>query len=400
MNCFKTVRITEQDPCQLTSAASSECGSSFTFDSAQVYMSPMKNIPLKTLSLTSLLFVVSSLLGACASHTQSVAVEEHELKVLSWSEYLSEDVVSEFAKEHGAKVEVTVISSNEDMLNKVQASLQSGGRGYDLIFPSDYMVSIMKHLGLLMDLDTKRLPFLVDLDPAFTHPSFDSQLQNAVPFAWGTTGVAVNTKLAKNVNLNRLSWKDMLEKPQYRGKVALLDDANEVLHVGLLALGKSWEKASEADVRAAFAWLKKNKRNIKLFAPDAQAAIKAEDCVYCQAYNGNAIDLSKARGIRYVIPKEGSTLWTDTMAIPKNAHEVHLAYALMNRLLNAEAAKQFTETSHFASTNAKAKTLLPAAIAGNASIYPDASTFKRLSSISEKPELQAAIAELWADLKK
>lgn len=328
--------------------------------------------------------------------------EAAELRIFSWSDYIQEGVVKAFEAEHKCKVIIDYFSSNEELLAKVRATVQAGGRGYDLIVPSDYMVGNMVKLGLLQAVDKAQLKFLPDFDPAFLKPEYDPSLTYAVPFAWGSTGVAVNTKLAAGlIDLSKgISWKDFFENPKLQGKVTLLDDSKESLHAALMVQGKTWTQASDADIQNAFAYLKAHKKQIKLFTAETRSTIEAGDCVVCQAFSGDVLQVRAEKPeIQYMIPKEGATLWTDNLAIPKNAGNVALAHAFMNKMLSAEGANSFTATTFYPTANKKARALEDKALTANTAIYPDPKTFAKLGYITEKVALLPQIDRLWTELK-
>lgn len=352
------------------------------------------------LSAVSLLFA-----GACtkksADGNGSAKGAPRELRIFVWSEYLMEDLVKDFEKQNNAKVYVDFYSSNEELLAKIQSSVAAGSRGYDLIVPSDYMVGNMIALKLLHALDKSKLSFLKDFEARFLNPAYDPQLSFSVPFAWGTTGVAVNTKLVKGFDPKaKFSWRDLYENPKYEGQVTLLDDVKEVLHTALLIQGKKWESATDADIRRAFDYLKAHKKAVKVFAPQPRPVLEAGECGICHVYSGDALKVQKDKPeIQYVLPVEGATVWTDNLAIPANASNLELAYAFVNKLLMAENAKRFIEEKHFASPSAAARALLSPAFQKNASIFPEGAVFQKLEYLSEKPDSLTLIDRLWTELK-
>jgi spermidine/putrescine-binding protein len=144
------------------------------------------------------LAIVSSLF-ACTQKQDSNSQSKNdnqELRVLTWSEYFDDEVIKSFEEKNHAKVIRDYFASNEELLAKIKSNLESSSRGYDLILPSDYMVQTMTQLGMLKKIDKDQLTVLQNLDPKFQHPVYDSQLDYCVPFAWGTTGIAINYVLA------------------------------------------------------------------------------------------------------------------------------------------------------------------------------------------------------------
>lgn len=345
-------------------------------------------------------FSLLTLLSACTSKNKDASTIR-ELHIYTWSDYLRPELISEFEKENNAKVKLDFLSSNEELLAKLQITQQSNTSGYDLIQPSDYMVSIMRKLDLLQKLDHSRLPFLKDFDPSFTHPNYDPELTYSIPFAWGTTGIAVNTKLAKNFDPKKgLSWKDLFENPQYKGKTTLLDDAKEALHLALRIRGKALATATADEINEAYVYLKKHKANLLSITPEVRPLIEAGDCVLCHAYSGDVLSVAKTKPeIVFVLPNEGATLWVDNFSIPKNAKNIDLAYAFMNKLLSAEGARHFTEATNYSTPNLEMRKHLAPELANNIFIFPDANLKKRLQSFTDRQDVMSVIEKGWTELK-
>lgn len=324
-----------------------------------------------------------------------------ELRVFTWSSYLSPEVITAFETKHQAKVVLDYFSSNEELLAKVKATVDAKGRGYDVIFPSDYMVTTLASLGLLTKLEVSRLGVVDEFEPQFKSPRYDPKLEWSLAFAYGTTGLAVNTKLAPDFDVKKgISWKELFENPKFRGKFTMLDDSKENLHVALLAQGKNWNNANEKDIADAFAWLKKHKDNVKAYTSETRPVIENEECVYCQAYSGDVFQVQVEKPeVVFVIPQEGATLWTDNLSIPVNAKETDLAYAFMQHVLARDAAKEFTKSTFFASPNRAAMSLLTEFMAQHKGLLPAPSEQQRLAFLTERGELLPVIDRHWTEMR-
>lgn len=323
-----------------------------------------------------------------------------ELRIFTWSQYFDDEILKKFEAETGAKVKADYFSNNEQMLAKLEVSAKGAEEGYDLILPSDYMVRNLIQLKLIQSLDKSKLTFLNDFEKEALNPEYDPGLKYSVPMAIGTTGVAINTKLLPNLKSGDISWKEIFENPAYAGKVTLLEDTKEVLQVALFIQGKNLGTATEADIKKAFEYLKAHKKQIKAFTEETRPVIEADECAICMVYSGDALSLAKTKSdLRFVIPKEGASIWTDNFAIPANAKNAELAYALMNKILSPEGAKAFTERTGYRTANKKARTLLPNDIANSQVIYPNAAEQKRLHFLVDKKEFSLLIDKEWTLLK-
>src|SRR3989449_8055344 len=153
------------------------------------------------------------------------------LHLFTWSDYTEETVVKEFERRFGVKVETDTFGSNEELL----AKLQGGASGYDVVVPSDYMVSILIKQGLLADLDRAKIPNLAHVYKHLKGLYYDPQNTYSVPYLWGTTGIGYNADLVKPPPE---SWQALWDA-RYKGKISLLNDEREVFGMALRAAGES-----------------------------------------------------------------------------------------------------------------------------------------------------------------
>ncbi len=348
------------------------------------------------------LLLLLPIFGCTKSTPESVSKEPSpsanliELKIFTWSEYFDDEFLRKFSEKNHVKVKADYFSSNEEMLAKLQLM---GAEGYDLILPSDYMVRTLIELKMISALDKSKLPVLGDFEPETLNPEYDPGLKFSIPLAIGTTGIAINTKLLPKA-ISDLSWKEMLENPDYKGKVTLLDDAKEVLQIALTIKGKALAKATETDVKEAFAYLREHKSQLKGFPPETRPVIEANECALCMAYSGDALSVAKdKKEIRFVIPKDGATIWTDNLAIPTNAKNTDLAYKFINELLSTEGARSFTLRTNYRTANLKAKTLLLKELADSHLIFPTAQERARMHFLVQRKDLNLLIDREWALLK-
>jgi spermidine/putrescine transport system substrate-binding protein len=346
----------------------------------------------------SLVFVSLITFSACTkSGPGANSSTPTELRIFTWSEYFDDDFLRRFGETHHVTVKADYFSSNEEMLAKLQITGQDSG--YDLILPSDYMVRTLIELKLVRALDHAKLPILSDFEKDTLNPEYDPGLQYSVPLAIGTTGIAVDSKVLPNAPAS-LTWKQVMEDPAFQGKVTLLDDAKEVLQMALRIQGKTMAKATEDDVKQAFAYLKAHKAQIKGFPPETRPVLEADECGLCMTYSGDVLSVAKdKKEIHFAVPSDGATIWTDNLAIPANAKNADIAYQFINELLATEGAKNFTLRTNYRTANLKARAALPKDISDNPVIYPSAAERARMHFIVPRKDLALVIDKEWALLK-
>src|SRR5262249_4848165 len=164
------------------------------------------------------------------------------LNVYNWSNYVAPDTIPNFEREFGVTVRYGVYESNEEMLAKAL----TGNSGWDVVFPSNYLIRPMRANGLLAPLRREWLPNLDNLEPRFRNPSWDKDLQWSVPFMWGASGIVFDGKLSPPPT----SWSD-LWRPQLRNHITMLDDPAEVLGACLKKLGYSINSGDPGELEKA-----------------------------------------------------------------------------------------------------------------------------------------------------
>ncbi|HRK01499.1 MAG TPA: spermidine/putrescine ABC transporter substrate-binding protein [Oligoflexia bacterium] len=327
------------------------------------------------------------------SKTTETAPTARVLQIHTWSNYISPAVIEAFEKKTGAKVSLNFFSSNEELL----AKLQAGARGYDIIMPSSYMIQALKELNLIQPLGSLDWPELAKLSKRFQNPSFDPKHEFTIPFAWGTTGIAVNRAKIKNAID---SWDWIFAHPELKGQVTMLDDAPAVVGAALKYLGYPYNEASPEAFAKVKALLMKQKKWLKAYSAEVLPLLESGEVALAQAYSGDVLQARRKNpNIEYVLPKEGAELFVDTMAIPVGAPVPELAKEFMRFTLQIENAA--TQVKHLFYSPVVDLT----GVAGteellkNPAINPTPELDKRLEIMIESAERSEAIQRLWTELK-
>ena len=251
-------------------------------------------------------------------------VTSKELNLFVWTEYIPPDMQECFELVYNVKVNRDEYSANEEMY----AKLSAGGTAYDLVQPTDYIVSLMIRQGLLQKLDHAKLPALKNFDPNYLNFSFDPNNEYTIPYQAGTDAIVVNTDAVSNPPK---SWAD-LWNPDYAGRMVFLDDSRAVIGATLLTLGYDVNTTDPKQLDEAKAKLAELVPNVKLFDSDSpKTALIAGDVDLGMTWTGEAfLAQQEKQSIQYVYPAEGAILWQDNWAMPKDAPHPDLAYAWLN----------------------------------------------------------------------
>lgn len=358
---------------------------------------------LKACSLAALSFVISG---------QALAKEK--LHIYNWSDYIAEDTISNFEKATGIRVTYDVYDSNEVL----EAKLLAGRSGYDLVFPTalPFADRLIK-AKLYLPLDKSKLTNYDNLDPIINKSlaNIDPGNQYAVPYMWGTTGIAYNKDKVEAIlgkDMPKDTWS-LLFDPQIVSKlascgVALQDDALEVFAAVRAYSGKDTQSYSKEAIQEAAAVVTAIRPHIRYFHNSQTINDMANgDICVAHGYSGDMLQ-AKARAeeakngvhIEYVIPREGAVLWTDVMVIPADSANADAAHQFINYILKPEVVAPISNHVAYANANKKATPLVDAEVRDNPGIYPPESTLENLLTLKTPSDREAReITRAWMRTK-
>ncbi len=341
-----------------------------------------------------LIVTVAVMLVSCGKTVQQ------KLYVFNWTDYIESELIKQFEEKYNCKVIYDTYNSNENMLTKILNSEAS----YDIAVPSGDHVAIMMKKDLLEKLDKSKLPNWENLDKSILvkATTFDPTNEYSVPYFWGTCGLMYNRKYITDEEMQGASW-NKLGDPKYNGKnvVTMLDDVREVVGAALVTAGYSVNETSDEALAAAREILKEWDKNISQFDSDsAKNEIQDGTTWLAQIYNGDALQIiAENEEIGFVLPKEGASLWIDSMVILKNAENKELAYKFINFLNEAEVAAANAEYVQYATPNKAAFEILPDEVREDTIIYPDDDFLSKSYPLKDIGEEIIKIDKLWEDMR-
>lgn len=268
------------------------------------------------------------------------------LNVLNWSSYIPKEIINKFENEYQIKVNYLTYSSNEELL----AKLTSSNKGtYDLIFPSDYMVSLMINKKMLDEIDKSKLSNYHNINPIFLKQSYDEKNTYSLPFLGATTVIAYNTDSIHN---NITSYNDLLNN-EYENNIVLLDDQRIMIGMGLLATNSNMNETDINKLTNAQNWLKKLNKNVKSYDSDSPKTLLITNEVDIGViWNAEAILAKNYNNkIKIVYPKEGHAISIDNFCILKEAKNKENAYKFIDFILKDDIMKYIVEEYPYISTN-------------------------------------------------
>lgn len=302
------------------------------------------------------------------------------------------DLIKEFEEEFDCRVIYEEFASNEDLFVKIKTSKQA----YDVIFPSDYMLERLVSQDLVQKLDKDKIENYKYIDDYYLNRDFDPNNDFSLPYMAGTVGIVYNAeKYPEGIH----KWADLWDE-KYERDVVLYYSQRDVLMVALKKLGYSMNTQNPAELEAAKEELIKQKPLIYGYLGDEiKDILVAEDANIGVVYSGDAgVIMSLNDDFKYSIPKEGTNLWIDLMAIPKSAQNPELAYEFINFLLRPDIQARNAEYLQYSTISSEAKKMLPDEIKNNPALYPPEEDLKNTEVFTDPTEVIDLYDRIWTEV--
>ncbi|MDO4458699.1 MAG: spermidine/putrescine ABC transporter substrate-binding protein [Clostridia bacterium] len=322
------------------------------------------------------------------------------INVYNWGEYIANgtddypDLNEEFTKATGIGVNYTTFDSNESLY----AKLAGGGADYDVIVPSDYMISKLINEGYLAELNFDNIPNYKYIDEEYKYLAFDPENKYSVPYTWGVVGLFYNTDYIEEAPT---SW-NILWDPQYSGKILMFDNPRDAFAIAQARLGSSYNSTNEDDWYEAAALLKEQKPLVQAYVMD-QIFDKMEsgEAWLAPYYCGDAAILcEEVDNIDFVFPEEGSNFFVDSMCVLASSTHKAEAEAYINFMCDPEISGTNMDYVGYASPETEAKQYMDESIAENPINYPTKEVVSNTEVFAELPaETGLLLDTLWAEVK-
>ncbi len=319
---------------------------------------------------------------------------EKVLNVYNWSDYIAEDTVKNFAAKYGIKVNYDTFDSNE----VVETKLLAGSTGYDLVVPSSYFMARQIQAGVFRKLDKRQLTNLGNMDPQVmkTVAEFDVNNDHAVPYMISTDGLGYNVdQVKKALGIKESdavpnSWS-LIFDPQSAAKlkdcgISILDAPSDVRSLVLIYLGKDANSEDPNDLKAVEDVLMKIRPYVrKINSSQYIEDLANGDLCVAIGYSGDVLqarsrakEAGKGINVVYSIPKEGSAVTFDMLAIPADAKHPRNAELFINYLMEPRVAASNTNVVHYANGNLASEQWVTPDVRNDPGVYPTAEVKAKL----------------------
>ena len=342
-------------------------------------------------------------LPRCSSPCRRTAAKD-QLHLYNWNNYIAPETVKRFEETCKCEVVQTYYSDNEELL----AKLAAGAKGYDVLVPTSNAVEALIKGGQLMPIDKAKLPNLKNIDPVYLNTPFDPGNKYSVPYAMSTTIIGYNDEKMKELGLPTDTWAVIFD-PKYlekvKGRVTVLDSANELFAAALKYLGYSANDVDPKHWDEAAALIKKAKPYWAAF--NASSYIKELTVGNIWLVHGYSNDIfqanldAQAAGRKFTIlqgmPKEGAVLAVDNMVIQKGAPRPDLALQFMNFMLEGKNSAELTNLIGSGNPNMDAIKYIKPELLKNPAIFPDKAVQAKLEQLKDLTAAAAPAAQQAVD---
>lgn len=318
-----------------------------------------------------------------------------KLNLFIWSEYIDPAVVADFEKRFDCKVTLDFYEDESAMLAKLQGG---GAAQYDVIVPPDHAVPALIARKLIAPLNKATLRNLTNIEPRFASPWYDTNNTFTVPYQWGTLGIYVRADRKSVPD----SWALLFDPKNQPGPFVLIDSMRDALGAALKFRGHSINSTNRAELLAARDLLIATKKRARGFegGVGGKNKVLARELAAAICYSGDA-----ARGMKedpntfYFIPREGSQIWMDNLAICARAPHRELAHHFLNYILDPQVGAKLADFNLYATPNRAARAFVKPDNLANPVIYPDQNTISRLEFLRDLGRNTRLYDEVWTQVK-
>ncbi len=328
------------------------------------------------------LLLLSNIVVAQESKPSQEKESTKILTLYNWSEYFDEKLITSFETKYNVNIHQVFYETDE--LKDEYLISTNGGEGLDIIIGSNVSFKTYIKRNWLASIDNQKAPNTKNIDIRWQDTTL---IPYSVPYLWGTVGIAYRKdKISSPVS----SWLDLFRpQAELKNKIIMIDDSRDTLGLALKALGYSTNSTTPFELGSAEKLLRKQRPFVSKYSYinlSEKSSLVTGETWMTMIYNGDGLALKDINpNIEFIVPKEGTNLWVDHIAVLETSKNKKLAYAFINYINSPKNAAQLASTLYFASPNSSAAAHLEKSFLNNTAIYPDIATLNKSESFAELP---------------
>ena len=283
--------------------------------------------------------------------------------------------------------------SNEAMY----AKLKAGAKGYDLVTPSSYMVSLMDQQGMVRKIRPELIPNRKNIDPEFLKITIDKSMDHSVPYMITVTGIAYLKSRVADV---RPTWA-LFDRQDLKGRMTMFNDMRETLGAALKSLGYSLNSHNPEELDKAKEVVLRWRKNLAKFENEQyKSGLASGEFLLVHGYSGDILQVQKENpDIAFTIPEEGTAISCDDLVIPLGAAQEELAHKFINFLLDAKVAAENTEFVGYLCPNRLSYELLPREMRENPALFMEPSVRSKSEVLDDLGRANELYIRVWDQIK-
>lgn len=347
-------------------------------------------------------------------YVQTLTVEDEEyytrfkgknvsINVYNWGEYICAgeeegtlDVITEFEDLTGIKVNYTNFATNEELY----AKLKGGGAEYDVIIPSDYMISRMIKEKMIKPLNYDNIPNFKYIMDEFRNLDYDPENAYSVPYTWGTVGIIYDASVI-DIPEEEIDW-DILWNEDYADQILMFDNPRDAFAISEIMLGYSLNTEDESELVAAAELLKKQKNIVQGYVMDEVFdKMGAGEALIAPYYAGDALMILEDNdSLNFVVPKSGTNLFVDAMCIPASSKKQEAAEMFINFMCEPDIAYANIDYICYSTPHQAAYKKLDKETQNDPVRYPSDEAKQNMEVfVNLSDETNLLMQSLWTDMK-
>jgi spermidine/putrescine transport system substrate-binding protein len=312
------------------------------------------------------------------------------LNLYNWADFIDPALLEEFSARTGVDVTQDYFASDDELL----ARLQTGVSAYDVVVPSDYMVTILASDGLLRPIDAAAVPNTVHLEERFTDPAYDPQMSHSRPYLYGFTGIGVDRSVVGDVEASWALLFDPETVAQHGGRISLLDDSREVLGAALMWLGYSLNTTDPNELAEAEAVVAQATSWVTTFdSSDPTGLLVDGEVAVAHIWNGLMATADAGGRYELLVPVEGAVQYVSAVAIPATAPHPCTAHTFIDFLLEPASGAALTNATGYPTPNGAALSLLDPEVLADERIFPPSEVADRLFELVDTGDFEPNYTE-------
>ena len=329
--------------------------------------------------------------------------DDIEINVYNWGEYIcigeeegTLDILTEFEELTGIKVNYTTFATNEELY----AKLKGGGVSYDVIIPSDYMISKMIKEGMVQKINMDNIPNYKYIMEDFRGLEYDPQNEYSVPYTWGTVGIIYDTTVI-DLAPEEIDW-DILWNEDYADQILMFDNPRDAFAIAEIMLGYSINTEDEKQLEEASELLKEQKKVVQAYVMDEIFdKMGASDALIAPYYAGDALMIMEENeDLGFVVPKSGTNLFVDAMCIPSSSKQKEAAEMFINFMCEPDIAHANIDYICYSTPHSAAYEMLDEEVRNDPVSYPSDEVKANMTVfVNLSDEASKTMQDLWTQMK-